>query len=489
MTDTSVADRPRILRLADLGAPSWRRSTRLVAYLLRALAWRVRDTVTDEYRLKNLPEELAAAIRGEHRDGMWPESWTDRLAERWGVSLAGDAESTYSLSARLPEGFVPWIVACRAIRRQDLAALAAEWGSYLATFATSRPSEDDEELLAIDLPPAVEDGWRAPLPTRAIRPAEFVAVLTFTSPVHHGADEKDGNISRFRTERRYSVLLGRHVDVPLYAGNAWRGQVRDLLALDLFTRVGMSPREAAPAMAHALFSGGAIESGSASNGSNAAMRTALRALLPCVDLIGGVYGNEPMDGVLRAADALPICRETADAVAHRVVPEIAADGDAAVRAWAERLPWAEDLYETRQLTRHAHRDLEGDGGQMLVRTEVIRAGTQWVHSVALAAKDRLLSPLTRSALGHALDLFVRSGALGAGNARGLGEFVTSGYGDAGDPEPYRAHLAAHAEEIRDVLRGVRSLAPEKAAAPLKPEKPAKGRAKKAEEPPPAEIPL
>lgn len=484
---TETSDRPRTLTRADLGAPSWRLSTRLVAYLLRALVWRVRDTVTDDYRLGRLPEELATAIRGEHRDGMWPATWIDHLAERWGVSLAGDDASPYALAARLPEGWVPWIVATHAIRRTDLALLCNEWGSYLATFATSKSSPDDEELLAIDLPVEATNPWRAPLPRSPILPAGWSAVWTLAAPMHHGADEKDGNVSRFRTERRYSSLLGRSVDVALFAGNAWRGMLRDLLAMDLFETIDMSPREAAPAMAHALFSGGSIESGSASNGSNVAMRTALRTLLPCVDLIGGVYGNEPMDGVLRASDALPVCRETADVLAHRLVPEIALEGEDAVRAWAERLPWMEDLYETRQLTRHAHRDFEGEGGQMLVRTEVIRAGTQWVHTVALAAKDRLLSPLTRSALAHGLKLFVASGTVGAGNARGLGAILTDGYGDVGDPEPYRAHLAAHAEEIREVLRGVRSLVPEKVVTE-KPAKAAKKPAKKDIEPP-AEIPL
>jgi hypothetical protein len=191
-----------------------------------------------------------------------------------------------------------------------------------------------------------------------------------------------------------------------------------------------------------------------------------------------------MDGMLRAADALPVCRETADAVAARVVPEIAARGDAAVRAWAERLPWCEDLYETRQLTRHAHRDIEGEGGQMIVRTQVIRAGSQWAHSLALAGKDRAVSALTRSALAHAVRLFEASGALGAGNARGLGAFVTAGYGDIGDATPYVEHIAAHAEEIREVLRGVRALGPSKPA-PAADAKPAKGAKKSAKVPMPA----
>ena len=200
------------------------------------------------------------------------------------------------------------------------------------------------------------------------------------------------------------------------------------------------------------------------------MRRALRALVPTVDLLGGVYGNEPLDGVLRAFDALPVCRETADVLAWRLVPDVVAQGEDAVRAWSERLPWCEDLYETRQLVRHAHRDIEGDGGQMIVRTQTIRAGVQWSHSLALATRDRLLSSLTQSAFAHAVDLFVRSGAVGAGNARGLGGFVTDGYGAIGDPQPYRDHIAAHAEEIREVLRGVRAVGPSKPAPEPKPEK-------------------
>lgn len=472
-----MADPP--LTIADLGAPSWITSVRLAAYLLRSLAGRARAALEgDDYRRGNLPEELATAIRGEHRDGMWPESWLDRLAERWGVSLAGSHDDPFPLAAWLPEGRVPWIVACRVIRRTDLGALAAEWGSFLATFATSARSEDDDQILAIDLPPELGDPWRAPVPAGAIRPHEWTAIWTFTSPVHHGADEKDGNVSRFRTERRYSPILGRFVEVPLYSGNAFRGQCRDAVALDLFDTIALAPNAALPVWAHALFSGGSIESGSASNGSNAAFRRELRDLLPIVDLLGGVYNNEPMDGVLRASDALPICRETADAVAWRVVPDIAAQGHSAIAAWSERLPWAEDLYEQRQLTRHAHRDIDGDGGQMIVRTQVIKAGVQWVHSVSLAAKDRLSSPLTRSALAHMLDLFVRSGAVGAGNARGLGSFVTDGYGDVGDPRPYLGHIAARADDIRAVLRGEKALGPAK---PPPAEKPAKG--KKGTKPP------
>jgi hypothetical protein len=469
---TFSADPKPALRLADL-PPSWPTSVRLTAYLLRSLVRRIRASVADEYRLKRLPEELGSAVRGEHRDGMWATTWLDRLAERWGVSLAGDADDTYPLAAWLPEGRASWIVAGSVIRRMDLAHLVEECGPFLATFATMARSDDDDALLAsLELPAEVTNPWTLPLPTSAVRPVRLWATLTLTAPLAHGADDRDGNVSRFRTERRFCPLLGRAVEVPFYAGNAWRGQVRDLLALDLAELIGMTPQEMSPAMAHSLFSGGSLEAGSTSNGADVAMRRTLRALLPAVDLLGGTYSNEIFDGLLRVVDALPLCRETASTLAHIVAPDVAAGGTAAVRAWSERLPWVQDLYETRQLTRHAHRDLEvADGdksAQMIVRTETIRAGTQWVHGVGLAAKDRLVSPLTAAALARALRLFVASGAIGAGSARGHGTFATDGYRDAdsdgaGDDAPYVEHITAHAAEIREVLRGARSLASGRAA--------------------------
>lgn len=457
------------LSLADLGPTSWRLSTRLVGYLLRSLAIRVRRSLGDDsYRRGQLPEELASAIRGEYRDGMWAESWLDALAARWGVSLAGDTDEPFPLAAWLPEGRVSWIVACRAISRTDLGDLAREWGSFLATFATSPASPDDEQLLTIDRPPAAENPYTAPLPfgRGVLVPSRWTAILTLTSPLAHGADTKDGNVSRFRAERAWDPLLARHVDLPLYAGNAWRGQLRDLIALDLCARVGLDPREVTPRMAHSLFSGGSIEAGAVAQGTDVSARLRLRSLLPCVDALGGVYHDEPMDGMLRADDGRPLCREAAAMLAWRVVPEIAAQGTDAVRAWSERLQWVEDLYEQRQLTRHAHREFEGEGGQMLVRTEVLRAGVQVVHSFGVAARDRHLTDLTRACIAHAVDLWVAGGAFGAGTARGHGAFTTAGYQHPGgepigDPARYVQHLVERRDEIRDLLTRKADAAPPK----------------------------
>lgn len=462
--------RKKRLTLAHLGMPSWHLSTRIVAHLLRSLVTRIRGKLdAKDYRAKNLPDELTTAIRGEHREGMWASTWLDALAARWDVSLAGDAESEYPLAAWLPEGWVPWHVACHAVRRQDLSDLVQD-GSFLATFATSPPSDDDEELLKIEHPAAVTNPWMPDLPRNPIRPARYTAVLTSTSELHHGSDEKDGNVARFRTERYIDVLTGRETVLPFVSGNAWRGQVRDLLALDLCKRLGIEPKDLPPQVAHSLFSGGNIESGSVSSGVNVAYRRELRRLVPIIDVLGGVHSNDPMDGILRASDAVPVCREAAGLIVYDLAPEVAAEGIAAVRAWSTRLPWCEDLYGTRQLVRHGHKDFEGERGQMLVRTQTILAGARWVQHVGLAAKDRIINPVTVAAARHAMALFCQSGAIGAGNARGLGQFITDGYVFSGadpgpDPSVYHAHVEAHRQEIIDVLMGVSMGASPDAPAP------------------------
>lgn len=455
------------LRLADLPR-SWQTSVRLVAYLLRSLVGRIRRaSKPDDYRMKKLPEELASAIHGEHRDGMWATTWLDRLAARWGVSLAGDEHDVYPLAAWLPEGRVSWIVAGAVIERSHLSRLTADAGSFLASFATMPRSDDDEALLsALEASAEIVDPWLPPMPRALLMPHRHVALWQQLAPMSHGADEKDGNNTRFRVERAFCPLLRRFVDRPFYAGNAWRGQARDLIAFDLAELLDLDPREWAPAFAHSLFSGGSVEAGASSNGANVGARRALRALFPIVDLLGGCYDNEVMDGMLRAMDALPLCRETAASVVYLVAPEVAAEGEDAVRAWSERLPWAADLYETRQITKHHHRELDPatakDGAdkseQMLVRTEVMVAGTTWVHGIALAAKDRLLSPLTESVFARAAFVFARASHVGAQSARGLGLFATDGYAgiEEGADALYLAHVGEHRDEIIAALTAVKS---------------------------------
>jgi hypothetical protein len=203
---------------------------RLVCYACRALQWRVIKLYKGEYRAKNFPEELTGALRGEYRAGMSPVAWFGSLCDRWDVSAAG-GDGQWSISVQLPEGWVRWHEAMGCVRRTHLERIVEDYAGLVATFASTPPSESEADLFAaIEEPDEVPVPWRPELPASLVLPGWWWSVWTSTTPMQHGADEKSGNVSRFRVEPLTDLLTGRDVDVPLLSGNAIRGQLRDLLA-------------------------------------------------------------------------------------------------------------------------------------------------------------------------------------------------------------------------------------------------------------------
>lgn len=452
--------------------PGFQSSMRLVAYALRSLASKIRATCDDEYRVSNLGDELTTAVRGEYRHGMHPIVWLSALAARWDVSLAGERREQgdghaegFPLALWLPVGRCRWDEAMACVRRADLARIVEDYAPLVATFAVTglgRDATTDERfaesmLLDVGEPDEVPSPWVPALPKSLLTPSLLYAVWTATGPLAHGADTKDGNVNRFRTEKRHDLLTGRSAEIPLCAANAWRGQFRDVLVADMLERLTLSPNELPQAIAHALFAGGAIEAGSETIATMVGLRRHWRAMVPAVDLLGGIFDAQTMQGRLVVRDALPVCRETAADVAGVIAPGVSPSD------LAPRLPCAADLFEIRQSVRNAHREIDGDGGQMILRTEVIRAGVQWVHAVGLRGGESPVAALTASCLAHGLALMAARGGVGASQARGMGAIAFDPYAPMGagvQPLPsadaYLAHLSGPlADEIRETLMGLR----------------------------------
>lgn len=431
----------------------FRGGLKILAYALRSLRSRVSETGIGDYRFKNFADELATALRGEHRPGMSALVWFGNLCGRWNVSAAGDGDHEHAIAVWLPEGFSPWHEALSTIRRTHLSRIVEEYGQLLATFAVAREPREPEDALeeatlfdAIDEPDEVPEPWIPRTQGEVIEPARHGSVWTLRAPLAHGADEKNGNVSRFRCEARMDTLTGKYTDVPFIAGNAVRGMIRDLLMIDALTLVGLQPEQLPPLTAHALLSGGQISSGADTAGVDLPLRREWRNLFPAVDLLGGVIENQTMAGWLRCSDALPVARETASLVASVVAPELTA------AQLAPRLPCVQDLFEVRQLTRQAHREIDGDGGQMIAKTEVIKAGTQFVHRVALTGQLGQAPAVVRSCLARALRLLRENGIMGAGAARGLGEVSFGEYTpDLGTDEIYLQHMQNNRAALTTLL--------------------------------------
>lgn len=258
------------------------------------------------------------------------------------------------------------------------------------------------------------------------------------SPLAHGSDIKAGNATLFR---RMQVMTtdGHIIALPYYAGNAFRGQMRDLLADDFISRIGLNPRRDKPEINlwfyHALYSGGslceanpgdrAIRARLGGNGSIKAKGIyEFRNTLPALSLLGCALGNRILSGRFKISDFRPRCREWGN-------------GD---------LP-AEQLFDWTYLTRREDHEDHENNSAMIATCECLKAGTSLIGGID---PDMHAMPNEMAALGHGLSLMIQNGYIGADNRRGMGH-VTIAADIKPEAAPYVEYLETKGKEIRDYL--------------------------------------
>lgn len=318
------------------------------------------------------------------------------------------------------------------------------WWREQAKLVTMLAGTRDQQLVAdtlaaIELPAAAIDGVAT---SRGGYPITIRA--TCESPLAHGSDGKAGNATIFR---RMQVLVeGGSITLPYYAGNAIRGQMRDLMADHFLTSVGLRADRSTPAVSmwffYALYSGGALEENSEATkalkkqlGDHGAIRATgirqFREMLPGLSLLGCALGNRVLPGHCQIADLRPVCREWGT-------------GD---RPVAELMSWE---YLTRREDHEDHLVHHG----MIANTEVMRTGALLEGGID---HDDAIAAVELSALGRGIRLFEQRGMLGAENRRGLGKvrFEIKG---CPDPALYDAFLAERKNDILKYLESVGALA-------------------------------
>jgi hypothetical protein len=267
--------------------------------------------------------------------------------------------------------------------------------------------------------------------------------VTCLSPLAHGADTKAGNATIFRRMQVLSTT-GQVLTLPFYAGNALRGQMRDLLADHFLASLGLTPNKAQPPchlwFFHALYAGGALEENSEQAkllgkklGANGAVRAdgihELRNMIPPLSLLGTALGNRVISGRVNVGDCRPACKEWGNG-----------DIDAAA------------LFEWTYLTRREdHEDhAAGENSSMIANSECLRAGT--VLHGGIDVSDHA-TPIERACLGKGLALLQQRGYLGAENRRGLGQ-VTLDITNAPEAAEYDAYLSTRRLDILTYLEEI-----------------------------------
>lgn len=433
--------------------------------------------------MHHLPERRLSSVSSELASSLVPLVVSERtalgfyraLCARFDVDPTG-ADSDYGpIEAWLPEGFIRWDRAIASMDYKHLRLVIHENPSFLATFACSAECEGESSIFDA-FPDPVAGGVRKPvLPGMLIAPRTYRTVWTLTSPMHHGADEKTGNVNLFRRHRAVDARTGEHAYVPFMSGNAVRGLLRDMVFRRYLELLGLKPEELPRERVHALFAGGNVEAGADTAGVNLDVRRRARGLCPPFDLLGGCIDQQIMGGNARIHDAVLVCRENAWQVHEAVAPEMGLDD------FAASLPEAAELTQLRLGTRHAHKEWEGaDGVQMIFNTELLISGTQMVHSFQVYGLSGV-SEVTGACFADLLNDFREHGVVGAAAARGMGLVAFDPYqpGDGApplpDPRAYLEYVEANRETMREwALRLAEPSPPPKAE---KPGKGAKGKGK------------
>jgi hypothetical protein len=239
---------------------------------------------------------------------------------------------------------------------------------------------------------------------------EIPIMIICLSPLAHGADMKAGNATLFR-RMQVKSQNGNILSLPFYAGNAIRGEMRDLLADHFLKSLGIATRNAKAIKLwffHTLYSGGCLEENSeqekvlgkklGNSGASKAQGIAefRKMIVPC-SVLGTALGNRVLSGRFNISDFRPVCKE-----------------------WGSGTQDVDSFFEWLFLTRREDNEQHeaGDNSSMIANTEVLKIGVVLNGGIDIHG---WANDLERSCLAMGLKLLKNHGFIGAENRRGFGK--------------------------------------------------------------------
>lgn len=483
-----------------------------LAFLLRSMFRRVDSRQIGADRYRNLGNEMADALRAITIASRSTMEFITSLARRFGVELNegsyeedGEARPRRVCAAFIPEDLagdlaghdhdglrvVTWAVLAQATPLDAVRIVVHDGPDFFVTFAQTKGTEHDRAYFKA---PEVSQGrrWSGVIPGEDMQsPKQHRAWFQVVSPLAHGHDEKAGNVVLFRRQLQVDPWTGTKSLVPIYTGNAVKGQWRDLFFARMLRAVGVVPEDdLSQRRAQELFAGGTIESGADTGTARLDVRRKARRTIPAIDLVGGCIEQQIMSGILKVSDCTLLCRENAWKLFRIVKPTDHNGAPLSYEEFAQSLSPSDDLTLLRLGVRQAHRDLPGGdlsakkgGAQMLWNTEAILPGARFLHTFSIMSLSNV-SQLALSCMSDLLADFADNGFMGAQTARGYGQVSTIGYFPAEKatplppPDVYLTYLKDHRSEIVDWVMGsepvsLADLSEEETPAPPKKER--KGR--------------
>lgn len=129
--------------------------------------------------------------------------------------------------------------------------------------------------------------------------------LILKTPLLHFGDERMGTMQVTRTMKyKYN---DKYIDVPVFSGNAFRGELRRIAMNDYLQVLGIENEGISAKLYYTLFTGGTLTSGS--RFTEIAKKREMRKMCPPLSLFGTAIGDQIPEGKLKVSIFKPICKE------------------------------------------------------------------------------------------------------------------------------------------------------------------------------------
>lgn len=262
--------------------------------------------------------------------------------------------------------------------------------------------------------------------------------IKLLSPLMHYGDERLGTMQIMRTNK--FLYKGEFIDIPVYSGNGFRGQFRRIAMRDFLDKIGLAEEGISEKLYYTLFTGGSLTGGSRYE--EIGNRMYLRKMCPPLALLGSAIGDQIIQGKMKSAIFLPICKETVEYT-----------GKESDISFYDML---EDIFYTRKddlksVTYNINKDQEGKKNdnpvQMKYEAQCLSAGTELTGTIIIENSDKVEESMLNATLKKIKEIPFIGGKSAAGHGK-----ISLSFDELESEEVYYNYLEENKDEIRQWVR-------------------------------------
>lgn len=262
--------------------------------------------------------------------------------------------------------------------------------------------------------------------------------IKMLSPLMHYGDERLGTMQIMRTNK--FLYDGEFIDIPVYSGNGFRGQFRRIAMMDFLEKIGIAEEGISEKLYYTLFTGGSLTGGSRYE--EIGNRLRLRKMCPPLALLGSAIGDQIIQGKMKSAIFLPVCKETIDYTGK--------ESDISFYDMLEEVFYTrkDDLKSvTYNIKQDEEKKKKENPVQMKYEAQCLSAGAEMVGTIVIENSNEVEESMLNATLKKIQEVPYIGGKSAAGHGK-----ITLGYGELESEETYYNYLEENKEDIREWIR-------------------------------------